>query len=100
MNSHLGPEMHGFCVANLGNSSLLPAIFALKPHISDTNLLRPDLISGSLTGSRNPAIRKRQAEQGLTPTRFRDGSNTVATRPPQFKIQHSKFISDYSAPHP
>jgi putative membrane protein len=43
--------MHGFCVANFGNSALLPAICALKPHISDTNLLRPDLIRGSLTFS-------------------------------------------------
>ena len=53
MNSHFGHEMHGFCVANLGNGSLFPAICVLKPHLSDANLLRPCLIRGSFIFSDN-----------------------------------------------
>jgi hypothetical protein len=48
MNVHLGTELHSFNVAVLGNRAtvtrdlLLPAICALKLHISPSNLLRPE----------------------------------------------------------
>jgi len=64
MNSYLVSKMSSFCVANLGklllrcstscipavvvNSQLLPAIRALNLNILNHNLLRPELIRGSL----------------------------------------------------
>ncbi len=48
MNSHLALGKPGFCVANLRNSLLLRAIRRLESVFSEHNLLRPELIRGSL----------------------------------------------------
>jgi hypothetical protein len=48
MNSYLASKISSFFVAYLRNSSLLRAIFASNLNILDRNLLRPELIRGSL----------------------------------------------------
>jgi len=48
MNSHLAPKIPSFCVANLRNSLLLRAIRRLESVHFGCNLLRPELIRGSL----------------------------------------------------
>ncbi|GBE07507.1 hypothetical protein BMS3Bbin11_01444 [bacterium BMS3Bbin11] len=48
MNSYLTPKISSFFVANLRNSQLLRAICASNLNILDRNLLRPELIRGSL----------------------------------------------------
>ncbi len=48
MNLHLAPKMPRYSVANLRNSLLLRAIRALYRNILNRNLLRPDVIRGSL----------------------------------------------------
>jgi len=50
MDSHLALIISSFCVANFRNSRLLRAIRALNLKILDRNLLRPELIRGSLRG--------------------------------------------------
>ncbi len=53
MNSHLAPKMPRYCVANLRNSGLLRAICALYRNILNHNLLRSDLVRGSLVSRTN-----------------------------------------------
>jgi|GEM_PF-3121144 hypothetical protein len=48
MNSTLGAKKSSFCVANLRNSWLFRAIGALNLNLFAYNLLRPELIRGSL----------------------------------------------------
>jgi len=48
MNSYLTPKISSFFVVNLRNSQLLRAIYASNLNILGRNLLRPELIRGSL----------------------------------------------------
>ena len=48
MNSTLAAKKSSFCVANLRNSWLFRAIGALNLNLFAYNLLRPELIRGSL----------------------------------------------------
>ena len=49
MNLYLTPKISSFFVGNLRNSQLLRAIFASNLNILDRNLLRSELIGGSLS---------------------------------------------------
>jgi len=59
MNSHLALGKSSFCVANLRNSLLLHAIRRLESVFSEHNLLRPELIRGTLEQERPMAVIKR-----------------------------------------
>jgi len=48
MNRRLAAEMPRLCVENLGNSALLPALFALIRNLSSRHPSGPELIRGSL----------------------------------------------------
>ena len=48
MNLYLAAKISSFCVANLRNSWLFRAIGALNLNLFAYNLLRPELIRGSL----------------------------------------------------
>jgi hypothetical protein len=53
MNSHLTPKISIFFVEKLRNSWLLRALFASNLYILDRNLLRSELIRGSLSKNGN-----------------------------------------------
>jgi len=50
MNSHLALKISGFRVANPRSRWLLRAIYAVKLKNREHDLLRPELIGGSLVG--------------------------------------------------
>ncbi len=59
MNSHLALKKFSFCVADLRNNLLLRAIRRLESVFSEYNLLRPELIRGSIIITANlPAFQQ------------------------------------------
>ncbi|MCK5661886.1 MAG: hypothetical protein KAI17_00295 [Thiotrichaceae bacterium] len=61
MNSYPAPRKTSFCVTNFRNSSLLRAIRCLEHVFSENNLLRPELIKGSLKYNIPPILLSCQA---------------------------------------
>jgi len=66
MDSHLALIISSFCVANLRNSRLLRAICALNLKIFERNLLRPELIRGSLINRWRDSIERHQFAGNVT----------------------------------